>query len=261
MDFNLKAGKLLSLEGKTAVVSGASSGIGRASARLFALMGARAALLDIDPRGEELVQELNGGQSRAKFYSCDVSSDPDCREAAECIKKDFGRIDILLNNAGLIHRKNVLELSEGEWDREISVNLKSVYILSRRILPFMIEQGGGCIVNVSSGWGLKGGPKAAAYCASKAAIVNLTRSMAIDFGPNNIRVNCICPGDTDTPLLRSEAEQLCQEEEAFMREAAERPLKRIGKPEDIAKAALFLASDMASWMTGSVLVVDGGGLA
>jgi NAD(P)-dependent dehydrogenase (short-subunit alcohol dehydrogenase family) len=125
----------------------------------------------------------------------------------------------------------------------------------------MIRSGGGSIINIGSGWSLKGGPRAASYCAAKGGVVNLTRAMAIDHGKHNIRVNCVCPGDVDTPMLRSECDQLGEDPATFMREAANRPLGRVGTPEDIANAVLFLASPMSSWITGAALVVDGGGLA
>ena len=125
----------------------------------------------------------------------------------------------------------------------------------------MALSGGGSIINIGSGWSLKGGPKAASYCAAKGGVVNLTRAMAIDHGKDNIRVNCVCPGDVDTPLLLSECAQLGQDAQSFMREAANRPLARVGTPEDVANAVLFLSSPMASWITGTALVVDGGGLA
>ncbi|MGC8873848.1 MAG: SDR family NAD(P)-dependent oxidoreductase, partial [Chloroflexia bacterium] len=159
---------------------------------------------------------------------------------------------------GIIRRATVIETSEAEWDRVIAVNLRSAFLLSKYALPHMIRAGGGSIVHNASGWGLVGGARAAAYCASKGAIVNLTRAMAVDHGPQNIRVNCICPGDTDTQMLRSEARQLGQEEQRFLAEAADRPLRRIAQPEEIARAVVFLASDAASFVTGAVLAVDGG---
>jgi NAD(P)-dependent dehydrogenase (short-subunit alcohol dehydrogenase family) len=125
----------------------------------------------------------------------------------------------------------------------------------------MIRSGGGVIVNTGSGWSLKAGPRAASYCAAKAGVLNLTRAMAIDYGKHNIRVNCVCPGDIDTPMLRGEWEQLGQDAAEFMKEAANRPLARVGMPEDVANAVLFLVSDMSKWVTGTPLVVDGGGLA
>jgi NAD(P)-dependent dehydrogenase (short-subunit alcohol dehydrogenase family) len=143
----------------------------------------------------------------------------------------------------------------------LDVTLKSVYLLSREAVPHMIRGGGGSIVNIGSGWSLKAGPRAAAYCAAKAGVLNLTRAMAIDHGKQNIRVNCVCPGDVDTPMLRSECEQLGENAKIFMSEAANRPLARVGTPGDIANAVLFLASPMSSWITGTAFVVDGGGSA
>ena len=143
----------------------------------------------------------------------------------------------------------------------MAVNVKSVFLMSRQAIPVMAAAGGGIIINMGSGWGLAGGRRAAAYCASKGAVVLLTKAMALDHGPQNIRVNCICPGDTDTPMLRSEAEQLGEPLERFLDEGAKRPLGRIAQPEDIAQAALYLASDASSVITGTSLVVDGGGLA
>jgi NAD(P)-dependent dehydrogenase (short-subunit alcohol dehydrogenase family) len=178
----------------------------------------------------------------------------------ETIQK-FGKIDILCNNAGVAIRKSVDVLSEEEWDRAIDVTLKSVFLLSREVIPHMIRGGGGAIINTGSGWGLKGGPQAASYCAAKGGVVNMTRAMAIDYGKYNIRVNCVCPGDVDTPMLRGECAQLGESADAFMREAAARPMARVGRPEDVANAVLFLASPMSAWVTGAALVVDGGGLA
>ena len=168
---------------------------------------------------------------------------------------------ILVNCAGIIRRNTVVETSEEEWDRVMAVNVKAVFLLGRHAIPEMARGGGGAIVNIGSGWGLKGGARAASYCASKGAVVNLTRAMAIDHGPQGIRVTCVCPGDTDTPLLRSEAEQLGEDVTGFLASSAERPIRRLGTPEDTARAVLYLASDAASWVTGTTLVVDGGGLA
>jgi NAD(P)-dependent dehydrogenase (short-subunit alcohol dehydrogenase family) len=175
--------------------------------------------------------------------------------------EELGGLDVLFNNAGTIRRATVLDTTEEEWDRVMAVNVKSIFLLSKYAIPVMAQAGGGAIVNTASGWGLVGGRNAVSYCASKGAVVNMTRAMALDHGEQNIRVNCICPGDTDTPMLRDEARQLGASDEDFMSEAADRPLRRIGRPEDIAQAALYLASDAASFVTGAALVVDGGGLA
>jgi NAD(P)-dependent dehydrogenase (short-subunit alcohol dehydrogenase family) len=250
----------LVLKEKVAIVTGAASGIGAASAKRLAEMGATTALLDIDESGgKKGAQEIVDCGGNATFYLCDVTSDVDCKKVTETIYTAFGSIDILVNCAGVIVRKSVVELSEKEWDFVLGVDLKGVYLLSHHVIPYMKR--GGSIINIGSGWGLKGGPRAAAYCAAKGGVVNLTRAMAIDHGKDNIRVNCICPGDVDTPLLRGEAAQLDVELEAFMKEAADRPIKRVGTPEDVADAVVYFATELSSWVTGAVLVVDGGGMA
>lgn len=256
------AGHMLSLEGKVAMVTGAASGIGRGIALRLAEMGSAVAVLDKDAEGAAATTatiEQVGGTGLA--VHCDVTSRISCGQATQKTIASFRQIDILCNNAGVIVRKDVVALSEDEWDSVLDVTLKGVYLLSHEVLPHMIRNGGGSIINTGSGWSLKGGPKAAAYCAAKAGVVNLTRAMAIDHGKDGIRVNCVCPGDIDTPMLASECRQLREDPEQFRKEAANRPLQRIGTVEDVANAVLFLASDMAQWITGTCLVVDGGGLA
>ena len=256
------AEKLLSLKGKVALVTGAASGIGRGIAVRFSHMGAATVLFDIDrERGEAVAVEISQQDVKSHLICGDVTAIEDCKRAvAEAIQK-FGTIDILCNNAGVAIRKSLEALSEEEWDGAIDVTLKSVFLLSREVIPHMMRAGGGVIVNTGSGWGLKGGPKAASYCAAKGGVVNLTRAMALDYGKHNIRVNCVCPGDVDTAMLRSECAQLGESPESFMKEAAARPIARVGTAEDVANAVLFLASPMSSWVTGTALVVDGGGLA
>src|ERR1700687_1237493 len=247
---------------KVALITGAASGIGRATALLFAREGAAVALADVNTdAGRRVADKIAQSGGRAFFEGIDVTRAADCRRLVERAIREFGRIDILFNNAGIIRRATVLELSEDDWDRVMAVNVKSIYLLSREGIPHMRKAGGGTIINPASGWGLTGGAKAAVYCASKGAVVLLTKAMALDHGPQNIRVNCICPGDTDTPMLRSEARQLGEENSNFLAEAAKRPLGRVGTPEEIAQAALYLASDASSFVTGTALVVDGGGLA
>ena len=250
------------LSGKRALVTGSASGIGRATAMLFAQEGAAVCIVDIDAAGGQLVADkINAAGGRAIFIRCDVTSAAECQHAVQQMVAEFGGIDILFNNAGIIRRASVVDTSEEEWDHVMAVNVKSIFLLGKLSIPYMVEAGGGVVVNVSSGWGLVGGRNAASYCASKGAVVQLTRAMALDHGEDNIRINCICPGDTDTPMLRDEAKQLGESEDVFLAEAADRPLKRIGKPDDIAQAALYLASDSAAFVTGTTLVVDGGGLA
>ncbi|MED5019209.1 SDR family NAD(P)-dependent oxidoreductase [Paenibacillus chibensis] len=254
---------VLNLTGKVAVVTGGASGIGLATAELLANFGAHAVLLDInETAGEKAAQDIRGQGGQASFFRCNVTSAEDCERVVSEISAALGGIHILFNNAGVIRRKTVVELDEKDWDLVLDVSLKGVFLLSKYVIPVMEQCGGGSIINTGSGWGLKGGDRAAAYCAAKAGVVNLTKAMAIDHGAANIRVNCVSPGDTDTPLLRDEAKQLKQDEAAFLvASAGGRPLERLGTPRDIANAVLFLASDLSSWVTGSVLVVDGGGIA
>jgi NAD(P)-dependent dehydrogenase (short-subunit alcohol dehydrogenase family) len=251
-----------SMSGRVAIVTGAASGIGRAVAAALAHAGARVALLDVDEdNGASASRAIAAEGGEAMFLRADVSQSADCERAVDRVVTRFGRLDIVVNNAGIIRRADVVDLPEHEWDRVMAVNVKSVFLLSKFAVPVMARSGGGAIVNVGSGWGLVGGPRAVAYCASKGAVVLLTRAMAIDHGPAGVRVNCVCPGDTDTEMLRNEARQLGEPLDRFLADSGDRPLGRIGRPEDIAQAVLYLASDAASFVTGATLVVDGGGLA
>ena len=249
----------LGLKGRVVVVTGAASGIGFGCARFLSEMGASVALFDVDEaKGTAVAGQLGGN---ARFFKTDVRCEKSCRESVEGVKEAFGRIDALVNCAGVIRRKTVVDLTEEEWDLVLDVGLKGIFLVSKFVGPVMAEQGGGSIVNIGSGWGVKGGPKAVAYCAAKGGTVNMTRAMAIDHGPQNIRVNCVCPGDVDTPLLRDEGRQLGLDPDKWLAESAERPIHRIGQPLDIAKAVYFLVSDLSPWVSGSILVVDGGGTA
>jgi NAD(P)-dependent dehydrogenase (short-subunit alcohol dehydrogenase family) len=252
----------MKLEGKVSLITGGASGIGRATALLLAREGSAVAIADLDEtRGREVVQQIVAAGGHALFVLCNVAEAASCQRAVRFTVEQLGGLDILFNNAGIIRRANILDITEEEWDRVMAVNVRSIFLMSRYAIPVMADGGGGAIVNTGSGWGLVGGRNAVSYCASKGAVVNMTRAMALDHGAQNIRVNCVCPGDTDTGMLRNEAQQLGATEDEFLVEAAYRPLGRIGDPEDIARAVLYLVSDDSSFVTGSVLVVDGGGLA
>jgi NAD(P)-dependent dehydrogenase (short-subunit alcohol dehydrogenase family) len=250
------------LQGKRALVTGAASGMGRACAELLAREGVSVVLADIDADAAGAVAAaIAASEGTAVAVGCDVASSADVKHAVDVAASSFGGLDIVVNCAGIIRRADVVETTEQEWDRVMAVNVGSVFLTGKHAVPVMAAAGGGSIINISSGWGLKGGPRASSYCASKGAVVNLTRAMAIDHGRQGIRVNCICPGDTDTPMLRSEAQQLGVDVASFLLESADRPLARLGTPQDIALAVRYFASDDSAWVTGSTLVVDGGGLA
>lgn len=250
------------LTGKRVLITGGASGIGQATALLLAREGAAVAVADLDETGgQAVVQTIVNEGGQAIFVHCDVTQAADCQCAVQRTVDELGGLDILFNNAGIIRRATVIDTTEEEWDRVMAVNVKAIFLLSKYAIPIMEQAGGGAIVNTASGWGLVGGARAVSYCASKGAVVNMTRAMAIDHGAQNIRVNCICPGDTDTSMLRNEARQLGASDEDFWAEAADRPLRRVGRPEEIAQAVLYLASDASSFVTGATLVVDGGGLA
>lgn len=264
MNISENAYKLLSLEGKVSVISGGASGIGLGTARKLADFGSAVVVLDInDSHGLAAVAELTEHGAKALFLHCDVSKHEDCQKAVNRIVETFGRIDILFNNAGIAIRKNAVDLESEEWDLALDVSLKGQYLLTKYAVPYMIRNGGGSIINTGSGWSLKGGENAVSYCAMKGGTLNMTRAMAIDFGKYNIRVNTVCPGDVDTPMLKSECEQLGGSyDENYLKSCAKgRPLERIGSPEDVANTVLFLASNMSSWITGAHIVVDGGGTA
>lgn len=254
---------LCDLNGKTAIITGAASGIGAGIARFFADCGVRVVIADVnDEQGSKAVEKISTAGNKAIFMHCDVTMEADCKAVAVLTADKFGTIDILVNCAGVARRKTVETLTEAEWDLALDVTLKSVFLMSKHVVPFMKKAGGGKIVNIGSGWSLKGGDHAVSYCAAKGGVWNMTRAMAIDHGPDNINVNCVCPGDIDTPMLRSECEQLGGVyDEKYKEECAQRPIARLGSPNDVAMCVAFLCSGMAPWVTGSSLVVDGGGIA
>ena len=250
------------LADRVALITGGTSGIGRATAALFALEGARVGLTGRnEARGREVVGQIETAGGKALFIRSDVRLAADCRRTVEETIRTFGRLDILFNNAGVFVPHTVPDCTEEEWDETIDTSLKGTFLMSKFALPAMIARGRGVIINNSSGWGLVGGDAAAAYCAAKGGVVLLTKAMAIDHGRQGIRVNCICPVDVETPMLPEDARRRGMTWEAYLAGAANRPLGRIGQPEEIARAALFLASDDASFMTGAALAVDGGGTA
>ena len=250
------------LKDKVALITGGTSGIGEATALLFAAEEASVAITGrTHSRGTAVAESIQQKGGEAIFIRADVSLAKDCLHAVDETVRAFGRVDILFNNAGVFYPQTALECSEREWDEQIDVNLKGTFLMSKFALPMMIAQKSGVIVNNSSGWGSVGGDHAVAYCASKGGVVLMTKAMAIDHGAQGIRVNCVCPGDVETPMLPADAKMRGLKWEDYIAGCATRPLGRVGTVEEIAKAVLFLASDDSSFMTGAALVVDGGGTA
>jgi NAD(P)-dependent dehydrogenase (short-subunit alcohol dehydrogenase family) len=248
------------LDGRTAIITGGSSGIGLATALLFAQAGANVVIAARDSeRGLQAVQQVIASGGQALFVACDVRKVANCQKAVQAALDGFGRLDILFNNAGVIYVDRTVEnTTDQEWSDTFEINVNGAFFMSRLAIPHMAQTGGGVIVNNASVFGLKAGAGAAAYCAAKGAIVLLTKAMAIDHAAQHIRVNCVCPGSVDTPLLEGEMVTLGGEELMRPKFVARHPMNRISTPEEIARAVLFLASDDSSFITGAALPVDGG---
>ena len=253
----------MKLKEKVALITGGNSGIGKATAILFAKEGARVCITGRnEKRCKEVVREITDSGGQAIYIIADVRFFDECRRTVESTMNTLGRLDILFNNAGVWFPNTALDCSEEEWDLTIDVNLKGTYLMSKFALPHMIAQKSGVIINNGSGWGIVGGNEAVSYCASKGGVVIMTKGMAIDHARQGIRVNCLCPGDVETPMLSEDARRRGMSWEEYHAQAiAERPMGRMGLPDEIAKAALFLASDDSTFMTGATFVVDGGGTA
>ena len=247
------------LEKRVAIVTGAGSGIGRASALLFAKEGAKVIVADfVRDSGQQTVSLIKNEGGESIFVESDVSHAVDAQRLVNTAIETYGKLDILFNNAGINLEKTVTETSEDDWSRVINVNLKGVFLCSKYAIPEMIRNGGGVIINTASIRGLVGQYHLAAYCASKGGVVLLTKAMALDYGQDNIRVNCVCPGGIETPMHKAFLATLVHPERETEEMLKKIPLGRIGEPEDVARVALFLASDESAYLTGLAIPVDGG---
>jgi NAD(P)-dependent dehydrogenase (short-subunit alcohol dehydrogenase family) len=249
----------MKLQQRVAVITGAGSGIGRAMALLFAREGARVLAADVNMAAADettAVIGVEGGICEA--FAVDVTQADQVRSMIERAVDLYGRIDILCNNAGIGSTTDVVACDPDEWDRVMTVNVKSVYLGCKYAIPYMIQQGGGVIINTASVAGMVGLVKRAAYSASKGAVIALTRQVAIEYVEQNIRVNCLCPGTVDSPWVGRLLDQTDDPVQARESLVARQPMGRLGTPEEIAAAALYLASDDAAFITGTGLVIDGG---
>lgn len=245
------------LKDKIAIITGAQSGIGFATALRFLQEGANVVAADV--RGSQQEVEIKAANGRKAFFvQMDVSCESEVHEMIRQTVDKYGRIDVLINSAGIELAKKATDTTEEEWDLVMGVNLKGVFLCSKAAVIEMCHSGGGLIVNVASELGLVGGMEIAAYCASKGGVIQLTKAMALDHASDNIRINCICPGPINTPLLDRIIASSPNPEREKQITVEKTSLRRLGQPDEIANAILFLASEESSYMTGSVVVVDGG---
>lgn len=247
------------LAGKVAVITGSGAGIGRETALVFSREGASVVIADMDRgRGRETEDLIRKQKGRALFVETDVSDPSSVRAMVRETVQAFGGLDILVNNAGIFAEGDVVATPEQEWHRVLGVNLHGAYLCMKYCIPEMESRGGGAVVNVGSEAGLVGIRNQVAYNVSKSGVVALTRSAAVDFATRKVRVNCICPGRTMTPLVKAVIDTSDHPERTLRTLSEDRPLQRMGKPEEIAAGILFLASDAASYAVGTVLSIDGG---
>ena len=249
----------MKLSGKVAVVTGGGSGIGRASAQLFAEEGARVVVADWNKdTGADTVAAIRQGGGEAIFCYADVSKAQHAEKMVRTAVEQYGKLDAIFNNAAIQILKRLADTEEEEWDRIHSVNLKGVFLGCKYAIPAMIRSGGGSIINMASVPGFVGDPDLAAYCAAKGGVIALTKAAALAYGPDGVRIDCICPGDVETPLVQDYFNKDPDPERLRQQVSSHYALRRIAAPAEIAQAAAFLASDASSFMTASTLVVDGG---
>jgi NAD(P)-dependent dehydrogenase (short-subunit alcohol dehydrogenase family) len=246
------------LENKVAIITGGGDGIGQASAMMFAKEGAKVVIADIKPEnGNKTVDMVKSVGGVAMFVQVDVSKADGVENMVKKTIEAYGKIDILINSAAVFVEATVLNTSEEDWDRIMDINLKGIFLCCKYTIPEMIKAGKGSIVNIGSEAGITGFKNQTAYDASKGGVVNMTRAMALDFAEKNIRVNCVCPGTTETPMVK-QAIAVAPDPAQARRNFSSRPLLRLGRPEEIAAGILYIASDESEYATGAIIAIDGG---
>ncbi len=251
----------MNFNGKVVVVTGAASGIGRAAALTFADLGADVVVLDVDAKGKEVVGDIQKKGGTAIFSRTDISRNGAVRQAVDKINQQLGGVDVLINNAATVREGNVLDVTVDEWNQVLNINLTGAYLCSKYCVPYMESRGGGAIVNVASVQGLATEQDNAAYSASKGGLIALTKSMALDLAPQNIKVNCVCPGAIETEKVKQALSESSEPNIVRQEWSDLHALRRMGTPQEVANVIVFLASGLSSFMTGTPVLVDGGMLA
>jgi 2-keto-3-deoxy-L-fuconate dehydrogenase len=250
---------MFSLENKISLVTGAAAGIGRAIAEVFAQAGAFVYVADRDAKGgAETAMRIKAGQGMADFLPLDVSREEECERAGRHVLTAHGRLDVLVNNAGIGHVGTLLQTSGADLDRLYAVNVRGMFNLTRVFLPGMIERRSGNLINLASIGGVVAVRDRLAYCTTKFAVVGFTKSLALDHATQGIRANCICPGRVETPFVSARLKEYPDPEKAHREMASTQAIGRMARPEEIAAAALYLASDESAFVTGSDFIIDGG---
>ncbi len=256
---NVTPKSMFRLDGKTAIITGGGSGIGAAIVRLFHQVGARVIIVDRDiESGKNIAEELYPQDPSSYFYAADVSQPEEVQRLSESILNEHREIHVLVNNAGIGHVGTILETEASDLDRLYEVNVRGVFNMTKAFIPGMLKRKSGCIIQLASIGGVVGIIDRLAYCTSKFAVVGMTKCMALDHAKDGVRINCICPGRVETPFVSARLQEYPDPEKAYREMSSSQAMGRMGKPEEIAAAALYLASDAASYITGHAHITDGG---